>query len=148
MNEEIIKEDNAYGWMGFALPGLLGVVIILTTYMMYLDARWKDEMSARAPVVCMKIQYGTRGAGTVKNPDEIYAEYKGKTYHFAMGRKYYRSLLGVDTIAVYYDEASDRAILPTSGEVRHFAPLYIWIGAIGALLTAGSIWQLVKTTRR
>ena len=147
MNEDIIKEDNGYGWLGFAVPGVVGVLIVLITYMMYVDAKWKDELSTKAPVVCMKIQYGTRGAGTVKNPDEIYAEYNGKTYHFEMGRKYYRSLFGVDTIAVYYDAASDRAVLPTPGEVRHFAPLYIWIGSIGALLTVGSIWQLVKTIR-
>jgi len=63
----------------------------------------------------------------VKNPDNIYAEYQGKTYNFKMGRKYYRSLLGFDTIEVYYEKASDRAFLLGSGNVRHFTALYFFV---------------------
>jgi uncharacterized membrane protein YesL len=148
INENSIVENRRYGWISFVFIFLLGVCVVAMTYMMYMDAKWQDDMSMHAPVVCMKIKYGTTGAGTVKYPDKIYAEYLGKTYHFDMGRKYYRSLLGVDTIAVYFDEASGRAFLPTSGQVKHYTGLYLLVGGCGLLLMGGSIWEIVKIVRK
>jgi uncharacterized membrane protein YesL len=148
MDEVLIVENRRYGWISSVFVFLLGVFFVVITYMMYIDAKWEDDMSTQAPVVCMKIKYAARGAGTVKYPDKIYAEYLGKTYHFDMGRKYYRSLLGVDTIAVYFDEASGRAFLPTSGQVKHYMGLYLLIGGVGLLLMGGSIWEVVKIVRK
>ncbi|MBE9462180.1 hypothetical protein ACFP1I_13155 [Dyadobacter subterraneus] len=130
-------------WFFLMMFGL-GPSLLLITCGMYRDSAWKDKMSTRSPTVCMKIAYGTKGAGTVKYPDNIYAEYQGKTYKFEMGRKYYRSLLGVDTIQVYYDKGSDRAFLLGSDNVRHFAVLYFLLGGIGIAVTIGSIWEFIK----
>jgi len=138
------KNNEKPGVWFFLLMFGIGSAFLLITYGMYRDSAWKDEMSTRSPTVCMKIAYGTRGAGTVKNPDNIYAEYQGKTYNFEMGRKYYRSLLGVDTIEVYYDKASDRAFLLGSGNVRHFTALYFFVGGIGLAIFIGSIWEFSK----
>jgi hypothetical protein len=145
---EVLANENRYGWLSYLIIFLLGVCFVVMTYMMYVDAKWQDDMSAHSPVVCMKIKYGTRGAGTVKYPDKVYAEYLGKTYHFDMGRKYYRSLLGVDTIAVYFDQASGRAFLPTSGQVKHYTGLYLLIAGVGLLLIGGSTWEFVKIARK
>lgn len=147
-NEVVADEKPQHKWATFGLVFLVGVCLLVTTYGMYADAKWQDEMSTRSPIVCMKIQYAERGAGTVKYPDKIYAAYLGKTYHFEMGRKYFRSLRGVDTIAVYYDAASDRAFLPTSGKVKHYRGLYVLVGGGGLVLIAGSIWELAKTRRK
>ncbi|MEO6617001.1 MAG: hypothetical protein ABIN80_00040 [Dyadobacter sp.] len=95
----------------------------------------------------MKITGRYRGAGTVKLPAEIYAEYKGKAYKFELGRKYFRRMMGVDTIAVYFDSASGRAVLPTSGNVRHFAFLYVMIAGMGVMLIWVSINQFVQLAR-
>lgn len=145
---EVLVTENRYGWLTYFTVFLLGVGLIVMTYMMYKDAKWQDDMSTHAPVVCMKIKYGTRGAGTVKYPDKIHAEYLGKTYHFDMGRKYYRSLLGVDTIAVYFDEASGRAFLPTSGKVKHYTGLYLLIAGAGLLFVGGSTREFIKIARK
>lgn len=145
--ENAVAVNNPYAWTPPAVTALLGACLLWMTYMMYLDSRWEDEMSTRAPVVCMKILYGTRGAGTVKYPDKVHAEYNGKTYHFEMGRKTFRSLLGVDTIAAHYDAESDRAFLPGSGRVKHYLPLYLWIGGIALAITGGGTWQLFKHFR-
>lgn len=147
-HELLVNENRRYGFVAFLITFLLGVCLVLMTYMMYKDAKWQDDMSTRAPVVCMKIKYGTRGAGTVKYPDKVYAEYLGKTYHFDMGRKYYRSLLGVDTIAVYFDQTSGRAFLPTSGQVKHYTGLYLLIAGVGLLFIGGSTWEIIKTVRK
>jgi hypothetical protein len=147
-HEVLVNDNQRYSWLSLSLIFLLGVCFILMTYMMYKDAKWQDDMSTRAPVVCMKIKYGTRGAGTVKYPDKVYAEYLGKTYHFDMGRKYYRSLFGVDTIAVYFDQASGRAFLPTSGQVKHYTGLYLLIAGVGLLFIGGSTWEIIKTVRK
>lgn len=125
----------------------IGVALLIITYGMYREAAWNDEMAKTSPLVCMKILYGTRGWGTVKNPDNVYAEYKGRTYHFEMGRKYYRSLLGTDSIEVYYDRISGKAILPTSGEVKHFTALYIWLSGLGIAVITGAVWEFVKLAR-
>lgn len=69
-------------------------------------------------------EISARGVGTVKNPDDIYVEYRGKMHSFEFGRKYYRSLLGVDTIEATLEPASGRAFLPVSGRVKHFTVLY------------------------
>lgn len=145
--QSILARSMHYEWAAPAATAVLGVCLLWITYMMYLDSRWKDEMSTRAPVVCMKILYGTRGAGTVKYPDKVHAEYNGKTYHFEMGRKTFRSLLGVDTVAAHYDAESDRAFLPGAGRVKHYLPLYLWIGGIALAITGGGIWQLFKLFR-
>lgn len=63
----------------------LGLVLLAVTYGMYRDAVWQDKMLTHVPIFCMKITYGTRGAGTVRNPYNVYAEYHGKTYNFEMG---------------------------------------------------------------
>lgn len=68
----------------------------------------------------MKILYGTRGWGTVKNPDQVYAKYQGNTYRLELSRKYYLSLLDTDTIEACLDAASGRAFVPVSGRVKHF----------------------------
>jgi hypothetical protein len=148
MNEVLIVENRRYGWIVFFIIFLFGVCCVAMTYMMYVDAKWQDDMSSHSPVVCMKIKYGTRGAGTVKHPDQIYAEYKGKIFNFSMGRKYYRSLLGVDTIAVYFDPASGRAFLPTSGQVKHYTGLYLLVVTAGLFLIGGSTWEFVKILRK
>ncbi|WP_141110453.1 hypothetical protein [Dyadobacter psychrophilus] len=145
---EVPVNENRYDWLANFIVFLLGVCFVVMTYMMYIDAKWQDDMSTHSPVVCMKIKYRTRGAGTVKYPDQVYAEYLSKTYHFDMGRKYYRSLLGVDTIAVYYDQASDRAFLPTSGQVKHYTGLYLLIGGVGLLLIGKSTWEFIKIVRK
>ena len=114
------KSNEKPGVWFFLLMFGLGFAFLLITYGMYRDSAWKDEMSTHSPTVCMKIAYGTKGAGTVKNPDNIYAEYQGKTYNFEMGRKYYRSLLGVDTIEVYYDKAQRQSLSFRIGECPTF----------------------------
>lgn len=133
-------------WLFLFMFGI-GVALLIITYGMYRDALWQDQMSTRSPIVCMKILYGTRGWGTVKNPDNVYAEYQGKTYHFELGRKTYRSLLGVDTIEACLDSASGRAFLPTSGRVKHFTALYFWLGGIGIVVIAGTVWEFAKLAR-
>lgn len=125
----------------------MGVALLIITYGMYRDALWQDEMSTRSPIVCMKILYGTRGWGTVKNPDEVYAEYQGKTYRFELGRKYYRSLLGTDTIEACLDPVSGRAFLPVSGRVKHFTALYFWLGGIGIVVIMGTVWEFIQLAR-
>jgi uncharacterized membrane protein YesL len=147
-HEVLVNKNQRFGWLNFFIIFLLGVCFVVMTYMMYIDAKWQDDMSTHSPVVCMKIKYGIRGAGTVKYPDKVYAEYLGKTYHFEMGRKYYRSLLGVDTIAVYFDQASGRAFLPTSGQVKHYTGLYLLIAGVGLLFIGGSTWEFVKIVRK
>lgn len=143
-----LQDKPRQAWAVMPVVFLLGVCMLGLTYGMYADAKWEDDMATHTPVVCMKILYGTRGAGTMKYPDKIYAEYQGKTYHFDMGRKYFRSLLGVDTIAVYYDEASGKAFLPTrSSRVGHYAFLYFLIGGCGLGMIGGSVWELVRLSR-
>ncbi|HEV7381476.1 MAG TPA: hypothetical protein VGN64_16880 [Dyadobacter sp.] len=137
-------KENRYGWLTFFIQFLVGVCLVTITCMMYKDAKWQDDMSMHAPVVCMKIKYGIRGAGTVKYPDQVYADYMGKTYHFDMGRKYYRSLTGVDSIAVYFDQTTGRAFLPTSGQVRHYTGLYLLIAGVGLLFIGVSSRELIK----
>ncbi len=61
MKEDIIKEDNSHGWIGFAWSAWS--THIADNIPMYLGARWKDEMSTRSPFVGMRIQYSTRGHG-------------------------------------------------------------------------------------
>lgn len=110
----------------------------------YKDDLWQDENSTRVPVVCMKILHRTRGAGTVKLPGNIYAEYQGRTYHFEMGRKYYRSLSGVDSIQTCLDPSTGRAFLPISSRVKHFTGLYFLIGGAGLTIVIGGVWEFVK----
>jgi hypothetical protein len=125
----------------------IGVALLIITYGMYRDALWQDEMSTRSPIVCMKILYGTRGWGTVKNPDVVHADYHGKAYRFEMGRKYYRSLLGTDTIEACLDPVSGRAFLPVSGRLKHFKWLYAWLGGIGIAVIAGATGELVRLAK-
>ena len=149
MNEVLIVENRRYGWIVPFVTFLFGICLLVITYMMYTSAKWEDEMSAHLPVVCMKINYGTEGLGTVKYPDRIYAEYLGTTYNFSMGRKYYRSLSGVDTIAVHFDPASGKAFLPTtSARVKHYTGLYILFAAGGLVLIGGGVWEFVKIFKK
>jgi hypothetical protein len=136
-----------FGWFGSSMTLIGGIVILALTYAMYRDDAWQDEMAGYSPVVCMKITGRYRGAGTVKLPDEIYAEYKGKAYKFELGRKYFRRLMGVDTVAVYFDAPSGRAVLPTSGLVRHYAFLYVMIAGMGVMLICISINQFIQLAR-
>lgn len=140
----MIFERRDLGWFGFTLILVLGVALVALTYGMYCDSVEQDKIAARGQVVCMKIVDRTRGAGTVKYPDEIDAVYNGRKYHFAMGRKYYRSLLGVDTIQVFYDHTRGKAVLQTKGLVRHFAVLYILIAGVGMLMIGGGVYELIK----
>ncbi|TLV00361.1 hypothetical protein [Dyadobacter luticola] len=145
---EVLVSDNRHGWVTYFIAFLLGIFFVAMTYMMYKDAKWQDDMSTHSPVVCMKITYRERGAGTVKYPDKVYGEYLGKTYHFDMGRKYFRKLSGVDTIAVYFDQATGRAFLPTSGQVKHYTGLYLLIGGVGLLFIGGSTWEIIKIVKK
>lgn len=139
--------QQGYGWLGAVLISGFGIAMLLMSYGIYKDDLWQDENSTRAPVVCMKILHRTRGAGTVKLPDNIYAEYQGKTYHFEMGRKYYRSLSGVDSIQACLDPHSGRAFLPISRRVKHFTALYFLIGGAGLAIVIGSMREFVKLAR-
>jgi hypothetical protein len=139
------ERRREFGWFGSSMTLIGGIVFLALTYAMYRDDAWQDEMAGYSPVVCMKITGRYRGAGTVKLPDEIYAEYKGKAYKFELGRKYFRRLMGVDTVAVYFDSSSGRAVLPTSsGRVRHYAFLYVMIAGMGVMLIGVSIDQFMK----
>ncbi|MET7258656.1 hypothetical protein [Dyadobacter fermentans] len=143
-----VKDTSHPGpWFILFMFGI-GVALLIITYGMYKDSLWQDEMSVRSPIVCMKILYGTRGWGTVKNPDVVYASYQGKSYRFELGRKYYRSLLGTDTIEVCLDAASGRAFLPVSGRVKHFKWLYFWLSGIGIAVISGVVWELVRLAKQ
>jgi hypothetical protein len=137
-----IRRD--FGWVGFLLAFLLGVALLAFTYLMYRDAVWQDEMVKDSPVVCMKILSRTKGLGTVKYPNKIKATYGGKEYHFNVGSKLYRNLAGVDTIAVFFDSSRSRAVLPTTGQVRHYAFLYFMLFVVSMILIVGSILETIK----
>ena len=81
------------------------------------------------------------------DPDEIYAEYKGKIYKFEFGRRHFRSVMGVDSIAVSLDSMSGRAVLPTSGRIRKLTFSFVLIAGIGVLLIWISIMEGIKRAR-
>jgi hypothetical protein len=82
---EIQANENRYHWLTFSLIFLPGICFVT---MAYIDAKWQDDMSTHAPVVCMKMTYGTRAAGTVKNPDQVYAEYLARVINIYLFRPY------------------------------------------------------------
>lgn len=133
-----------FGWLGLSLMFFLGLIMLVLSYSGYQNAASDDLIAARSPVVCMKITGRERGAGTLKLPDKIYAEYQFKTYRFELGRKSFRSLTGVDSIAVSLDSLSGKAVLPTSGRVRHLAFLLIAMAAVGIMTIYGCVSESVK----
>lgn len=140
----MLKIQEEFGWAKFFFTFFLGSFFVFLTYMIYQEEASNDSQAFRSPIVCMKITARERGAGTVKFPDRIFAEFQGKTYNLSMGRKYFRSLINVDTIAVSFDSASGKAVLPFSGRVRHYAFLFAMIAGLGLVIIGESVRQLVK----
>ncbi|MCF2489958.1 hypothetical protein [Dyadobacter sp. CY347] len=146
----MILQRRDFGWFGFSMLLLLGLALLAITYGMYRNDAWEDKMAERSPVVCMKIVERFKSLGTARYPSKIYALYQNKTYDFAMGNKSFRRLSGVDTIAVYFDAATGRAFLPSTGNVRHNAFLYIMFAAAGLMMVGGSYSEykrLIKIRR-
>lgn len=139
-----VKSNKDPGLWSCIFILLFGLALIVIPYGNYQDDAWLDKISTRSPMVCMKITHRTRGAGTVKFPCKIYADYQGSSYQFDMGSKSFRKMLGVDTIEACLDPASGRAFLPISGRVRHYIGLYILMGGGGVILVGKSIRELGK----
>ncbi|MCF0059125.1 hypothetical protein [Dyadobacter sp. CY356] len=140
-----------FGWFGVSLMLLLGILLLFADYMLYKDAASDDQIARSSPVVCMKIIDRIKGMGTLKNPDKIDAVYKGKIYKLSIGRKSFRSLAGVDSVAVSFDKATDRAVMPASGRVRHLAFMFVMIAGVGIMVIWGSITEyirLIKSSRK
>lgn len=127
MSAEPAKGNKRYRWFWLILMLGLAFFLILMTFGLYRNASRKDEIGSRGKLVHMKITGRERGAGTLKFPDHIYAEYQGIRHDFTCGRKFFRKTMAADSIEVRFDPVSGSAALPGSGRVRHEAFLYVMI---------------------
>lgn len=144
MSAEPAEGYKKYRWFWLVL--MLGVAffLILMTFGLYRSAARKDEIGSMGKLVQMKITGRERGAGTLKFPDHIHAEYQGVEYDFTCGRNYFRRTMGADSIEVRLDPNSGAAALPGSGRVRHEVFLYLMIIGVSVTVIWKSIQEFIK----
>ena len=104
--------------------------LIFSTFMLYPTAAQEDQMASRGKLVYMKITGRERGAGTLRLPDHIYAEYQGTKHDFTCGRKYFHKMMAADSIEVRLDLISGKAALLGSGRVRRYTFLFLSLPAL------------------
>lgn len=124
--------------------GLAGLLVFIT-YMIYWDAAREDGLARSNPPVLMKVTGRERGWGTVKYPDHIYAQYRGKQYDFTCGRKVFLKTLDSDSIVAHLDVTSGEAALPGSGRVRHLLFLFALILGVALLAIYSGVRKFVKS---
>lgn len=144
MSAEPAPDYKKYRWFWLVLMLCLSIFLIFMTFGLYRNAARKDEIGFRGKLVYMKITGRERGAGTLKYPDHIYAVYHGVEHDFTCGRKYFRKMMGADSIEVRYDSASGAAALPGSGRVQHEAFLYVMIIGVSVAVIWKSIQEFIK----
>lgn len=122
----------------------LALLLIFLTFGTYRNAAREDKIGSRGKLAYMKITRRERGAGTLKFPNHIYAEYQGVEHDFPCGSKFFRSTMGADSIEVRFDLTNGEAALPGSGRVRHEAFLYVMIIGISLVVIWKSIQEFIK----
>ncbi|OJV19236.1 MAG: hypothetical protein BGO21_21345 [Dyadobacter sp. 50-39] len=144
MSAEPAADYKKYRLFWLVLSLGLSLLLIFLTFGMYRNAARKDRIGSRGKLVYMKITRRERGAGTLKFPNHIYAEYQGVEHDFTCGSKFFRGTMKADSIEVRLDLTSGAAALPGSGRVRHEAFLYVMIMGISLIMIWKSIQEFIK----
>ena len=121
----------------------LGLLLILITYKIYEIGEEQAYVQQHSPLMKMPIVGREKGWGTVKYPNKIFVEYRGKRYSLHSSNRHFRQTARADSIEVNYDAARDMAVLAV-GKVSGPYPLLIAIFLCGLLVIGSGVYDFIR----
>jgi hypothetical protein len=116
----------------------MGLTMLVFPYMINKSVDEEIFIQQHSPIVQMPIIQRSKGHGTIKNPNKIYVYHNGKKYVIDCSNPVFRSTVGTSTIAVHYDSARDKVVLPNIQIKRHYF-IQILLFLFGVVLTGKTI---------